>query len=122
MPVDPAHGLSGRLWPLPPFRQKPMRDRASFELWRQARKTVRWRVRIDDTQTHRLQLFFFGSPIEADKPFGDVDGVAAASFVFFGLRISRLLRFCPLAMTFSSILLWMLSRIVRCGLAIGPES
>jgi hypothetical protein len=28
----------------------------------------------------------------------DATGAAAGSFAFFGLRISRLLRFCPLAM------------------------
>ena len=47
------------------------------------------------------QRFFFGIPVEADLPLVKAAGAVAGSFVFFGLRISRLLRLCPLAMVSS---------------------
>jgi hypothetical protein len=55
------------------------------------------------------RLVFFGTPVEADLPLVDTAGVVAGSF-FFGFRISRLLRLCPLAMMFSCM-----NPIRRCG-------
>lgn len=46
------------------------------------------------------QRFFFEIPGEADLPL-IAAGAVAGSFVFFGFRISRLLRLCPLAMVSS---------------------
>jgi hypothetical protein len=39
-------------------------------------------------------------------PFVGVKGAATGSFFFFGLRISRVLRFWPLAIISSSKLVW----------------
>jgi hypothetical protein len=44
-------------------------------------------------------LFLLGTPIESCMPlFNETEG-AAGSFVSFGFRISRLPRFCPLAIS-----------------------
>jgi hypothetical protein len=40
---------------------------------------------------------FFESPIEDDAVFANIAGAGADAFFCFGFRISRLLRFCPLA-------------------------
>ncbi len=45
-----------------------------------------------------LYFFFFGFSTEADRPLVKPVGAATGSFFFLGFRISRLLRFCPLAM------------------------
>jgi hypothetical protein len=49
------------------------------------------------------QCLFFGAPTEADNPFSKVAGAVAASFFCLGFFVSLLLRFCPLATTFSFI-------------------
>ncbi len=56
------------------------------------------RFRGQDGQALGPYFFFLGVSTEADWPLVKMVGAATGSFFFLGFRISRLLRFCPLAM------------------------
>lgn len=68
------------------------------------------RFRGPGGHTFLPRVFLFGIPIEAEMPLVDTTGAVTDSFFFFGFRVSRLLRFCPLAMISSYM-----KPVRRCG-------